>query len=328
MAFSMKILRRYLVNMLFRVVVFDSALEPIPGKEEILYNSLYRFLRDIRKCGVILIDENEEVQQRFLEALRKWNYLSELTDEVYNGQDLLRLFKVLHQENRLIGTSFEEKKLNCTSKSCSLYLNIVQSKKTEFIVTNQVCYSCAKDDLSHLPETHLVQMTKYDHNVELQRRVDLRGVRINQCGWDNQKTFEEEVLIPIFRDTENVTLNDKQAGDYFNDNYKATVKWFLKVYLDYARSPKNGTFELRIGKLKTGSQGQKRKQLLCEFEREMKEMYPAFKVVYKSHFSHDRFIGTDQVQIDIGRGLDLLDNIKDAYPRLLKETKIGYIDTI
>ena len=312
--------------MLFRAVVFDSALEPIPGKEEVLYNSLYRFLRDIRKCGVILIDENEEIQKRFLLALKKWNDLSELTDEDYDGQDLLRLLKVLEKENRLIGTSFEEKELNCTSESCSLYLNIVQSKKTEFIVTNQVCYSCAKDNLSHLFETHIIQMAKYDHDYDLQRRVDLRGLRINEYGWDDQLTFEKNVLIPIFRDTENVTLYDKQAGDYFNENYKATVKWFLKVYLDYSKSPKSGTFELHIGKLKTGSKGQERKQLLCEFEREMQNIYPAFKVVHKSHFSHDRFVGTDQVEIDIGRGFDLLDNIKDAYPCRLKETKIGYVD--
>ncbi len=199
------------------------------------------------------------------------------------------------------------------------YIEMVQSRKPEFLITDQKCFTCAADSLSGFRATQVVKIDLYDHNLDFQKRVDLRGFR-GSAEW-TQLDFEREVLVPLFRSTENVFLFDRQMGQYINSNpgYKATIKWLLQVFKEHSRSPHDGLFELHIDQAK-------KPDFLNAFEQEMRSLHPGFGVRLNSHYEHDRFLRTDQVEIAIGRGFDLLQNCTDSYPCKIRDTTIAYID--
>ncbi|WP_204138284.1 hypothetical protein [Halomicronema sp. CCY15110] len=305
--------------MLFQAVVFNSAFEPVSGKEESLYNSLCRFLRDVCKSGTILIDDQGEILKQLRLSTQKWNDLENFIEGVQAGSDLNRLLRVLEQKNRLLTTSSEPQDLDCASVSCHKYFEIAQSQKPEFLITDQNCFNCAGDHLSGVEETQVIKIDVYDHNQDFQRWADLRGF-CSLEGW-TQQDFEEKILIPLFRSTENVFLLDKQMGRYCHNNsgYIATIKWLLNVFKKYSRPPHDGLFELHIHQVQ-------RPDFLHAFEQEMKSLHPGFGVKLNSHYAHDRFLRTDQAEIAIGRGFDLLQDHTAPYPCKIRDTTIAYID--
>lgn len=314
--------------MLFRAVLLDSAIEPIPGKEELIYNSLYRLLRDILKYGVILIDEGEEVIQGFKSAIDKWENLDGFPEGPQAKIDLYKLFGLIIKENRLVKVAAKEIKTQCDSQLCICLLGIALYNDPDFFFANQECFPCVVNNISSSGKTQAIKIEVYDRNIKVQQFLSIRGFEIKPKQW-SQRDFEDRVLIPLFLTTENVKLFDKQMGKYFSSNsgYRNTVKWLIEVFDKYSIYSSDRIFELYVGTINDLED----RRALRKFEKEIKQQYSAklnFNIHWSSHYSHDRFLETDQVRLAIGHGFDLIENKLESYPCTLRDTTISYIDDL
>ncbi|MGF1567012.1 MAG: hypothetical protein ACFCVD_02865 [Nodosilinea sp.] len=305
--------------MLFRTILSDLSLNPVLGKEDLLYNSLTRFLRDVRKTGVILVDEDKEIIDRFFSAINHWHELENFPQGSQCAIDLKKLLLILQKENRLVFVSEKEHlESDCKTEFCLLYLDMAKTQNPEFIVVPDKCFECTSQSLSLLDTSKVLCIDSFDHDEAFRKYADRRGIEVQ--GW-NQYEFESKVLIPLFRCTENVFLLDRQFGKYFvsNSGYKATIKWILEVFMRTSNPFSRGVFEIHTKKVDD-------QNIIKEFEKNMQSLHPRFRVVFDSHNKHDRFLLTDQVKLGIGQGFDLLVDSNKPYPCALRDTSISYFD--
>lgn len=314
--------------MLFRTILFDSAIQPVPAREELIYNSLYRLLKDVYKYGVILVDDEGEILKSFKSILKEWNELSNFPEGSQAGRDLFRLFEAISKNNRFIEVSAQKTEILCDSITCERQISIAHHHEPDFLLSGQRCLTCLGKNLTSLKTALAIAVDSYDRNEEFQRFTSMRGFEISAGLWC-QSDFENKVLIPLFRVTDTVKLFDKQMGEYFDSNsgYGNTLEWCLKVFSEYSISTPERRFEMYVGSVRS-LDARKR---IREFEREVKKFYSDkfdFEVVWGSHHSHDRFLETNQVRVFVGRGFDLIQDSFGSYPRRLKDITVGYIDEV
>lgn len=314
--------------MLFRSILLDSAIQPVSGREELIYNSLHRLLRDISKYGVVLIDDEGEMIKRFKSILDEWDKLSDFPEGSQAGRDLYRLFTSLAQGNRLISVSAQESEIACDFKACNKSMSIAYHQEPDFLLLGQECLTCAVKNLTPLKNIQALAVESCDRSEGFQKFTSIRGFEIPYGNW-HQRDFESRVLIPLFKVTETVKLFDKQMGEYFDSNlgYKDTIEWFLKVFSKHSIPTSERYFEIYVGSVKSLNA----RREIRKFKEKIKSDYPNefhFEVRWSLHYSHDRFLETDQVRVSIGRGFDLIQDTSGSYPYKLKEITIGYIDQV
>ena len=132
--------------------------------------------------------------------------------------------------------------------------------------------------------------------------------------------FENDIIYPMFRYCKNIKILDRTFGNCImnrnmelKDNYKRGLTYILKMIKN-----SNVNIDKLSVEIYTSIRGTKDKekqtqinQKIEDFLEELMNEYSLditcyFKKPY-ADFAHDRYIFTDQIGVQIGRGIDLLD---------------------
>jgi hypothetical protein len=138
-----------------------------------------------------------------------------------------------------------------------------------------------------------------------------RNGRTFVSGELNEKDFLDWCFGKMLRYSTRIEICDKLFGSKFGDNFKYTVKTFLRWLEQILIDPENCKLIFHCGK-PAGHTDHYIKTQLAEFRTGRFENLSIEIQFYQlpdniRYLPHDRFMITDQVVIDLGRGLDFLD---------------------
>ncbi|WP_216351369.1 hypothetical protein [Leptolyngbya sp. 'hensonii'] len=256
----------------------------------------------------------------------------------------------LSDQKRIIAVSLsgQSQPVSTSVKQCDPHLRIVQDYPTKFVVARQECKGCsvnptpcfatARTQLANTL-TNIIDINEYTLNNKLCQTLERRD-RFYPPGVGRQQKFEQEILIPLFRDAARIELYDRYIGrsilESNADQYQLALEWILDVFKRESRLGESGTVKIYTGIFTRPYPNQPlfdRNRAITAFqnlEANMRDLLPKFQIFVKEEeqrrqMIHDRFLFTDQIGISIGRGFNLiLDKRSSIFPRRLHDIHISY----
>ncbi|MBD1923243.1 hypothetical protein H6F77_19520 [Microcoleus sp. FACHB-831] len=333
-----KTLTRFSTNMLVRTILLPSVFTSIPEDQASLYNSVISLLQNLEKNGVILIDDNNFIKTAMSEGVDKW--------PLKFRKPALVLLEQLKKKNRLVELSLNSKiEANCIAAPCHNCIRMAKVYLPPAIIASDKCNQCANKQLTSVSTVDVVDVAEYSISKFFNVHLNQRDRLILNSEWKQDK-FEQEILIPLFRDAKHIKIYDRWIGRSFSnpphigqigDNYKLTLEWILDVFIRKSRLGIKGIFEVCSG-LDTLSISKAKIPIpifvasIRQFESDIRTAYsfPNFKVTIKKETQrdqmlHQRYLITNQVAVSIDRGFDLLlDKRTSPYPRRVRDVTIAY----
>lgn len=155
-------------------------------------------------------------------------------------------------------------------------------------------------------EKNIIFLKKISHDANLA----INGKTFVSGDLD-EKDFLDWCFGKMLRYPTRIEICDKLFGSRFGDNFEYTVKTFLRWLEQIIVDPKNCKFIFHCGKPE-GHTDHHIKTQLVSFKTGRLENLPIEIQFYQLPdnspvLPHDRYLITDQIVIDIGRGLDFLD---------------------
>ncbi len=140
----------------------------------------------------------------------------------------------------------------------------------------------------------------------------------------NEKDFLDQCFKKMLRHPARIEICDKLFGSRFGDNFEYTVKTFLRWLENNLADPQNCKLILHCGK-PDGHTDHHIKTQLTGYKTGRLENLPMEIQFYQlpDHgqiLPHDRYMITDQIVIDFGRGMDFL----DRKTRKNRDLTVGY----
>ena len=328
--------------MLCRLVLLPSIFTSILDKQPASYSLVIEFLRRLEQTGVVLVEDlhsmgkiSDNWPQRFKDSAR--NILNRLFDQ---------------KRIVVVSLSDQSQPTSISTKQCLPHLRIVQDYPVEFAVARKECIACTVKPVPCLAEmktqlvktsTIMIDIDEYTLSDALCQSLERRD-RFYEPGVGRQRQFEQEILIPLFRDAARIELYDRFIGRSIlksnADQYRLALEWVLGIFKREARLGESGTVEIYTGIFTRPYPNQppfNRNDAIAAFqnlETNMKALLPKFRIFVKEEeqsrqMIHDRFLFTDQVGISIGRGFNLiLDKRSSLSPRRLQDIHISYCTEI
>lgn len=324
--------------MLCRLVLLPSTFTSILDNQPAAYSLVIEFLRRLEQTGVVLVEDLNSMQP----VLDNWP--QQFKDKARSI--LSRLF----DQKRIIAVdkSEESQPTSISAKQCDPYLRIIQNYSIEFVVARQECRACADAPIPCLAEakaqlvstsTTIIDIDEYTLSEALCQSLERRD-RFYAPGVGRQGQFEQEILIPLFRDATRIELYDRYIGrsilERNADQYQLALEWILEVFKRESKLRESGTVEIYTGIFtqsysnKTRFSGTAAIAAFQTLETSMRALLPKFQIFVKEEeqprqMIHDRFLFTDQAGISIGRGFNLiLDRRSSLSPKRLHDIHIGY----
>ncbi len=331
-----KTLTRFFSNMLVRTILLPSVLRANPENPSAHYGMVIRLLQDLEKNGVVLADDTNCIRASLLQDIAKWPLNFRKKAEV--------ILKTLKKKNRFVEVSLkDEVQATCKNKPCQQCIRIATIYLPPAILASHGCNQCAQAQLETVSSVEVVDVAEYSISNFFETHLKPSDRILKKAEWKQDK-FEQEILIPLFRDAKHIKIYDRWVGrsvlthpdkGQMKDNYKLTLEWILDVFLQKSRWKNKGVFEVYTGldtrkiapvELSTFVAA------LRQFESDMRQThsFPNFKVTIKketqdSQMTHARYLITNQVAVSIDRGFDLLlDSRKSPYPRRIRDVHIAY----
>jgi hypothetical protein len=322
--------------MLVRTILLPSILRANPENQPAHYGMVIRLLQDLEKNGVMLLDDTNCIRASLLQDIPKWPVKFRKKAEV--------ILTALKKKNRFVEVSLkDEVQATCKNKPCQQCIRIATIYSPPAILASQGCNQCAQAQLASIPSVEVVDVAEYSISNFFESHLKPSDRLLKKAEWKQDK-FEQEILIPLFRDAKHIKIYDRWVGrsvlthpdiGQLTDNYKLSLEWILEVFLRESRLGVGGIFEVYTGldtrQLKKADVSTFVASLRqFEFHRKTAQSFPNFKVIIKeetkdSQMPHDRYLITNQVAVSIDRGLDLLlDKRKSPYPRLIRDVRIDY----
>jgi len=275
------------------------------------------------ESGIILIDSREIDESQLLKSIIK-NIDAWVPKFRYRAKEII---KQLKKRNRFVSISIND--VQQLIQVCTIQMGDNCTK----LYTSEDFYSpiVKQSECINHPEITLVE----EYSISpLFKKLNKNNFFIGNNMWRQDK-FEEEILIPLFRDAKRIGIYDRWIGRSISGgrtNHQDTIIWFLNVFQKVATITTGTTFEVHCG---IDVRGMSAKDLsnaissLRIFESEIKELYTYFKLFIKEEnrndvLPHDRYLITNQTAIYIGRGFDLFVNINEPYPRTIRDVQVGY----
>lgn len=326
-----KVIRKGLVDMLYRLVLLPSIFTSILDNQPATYTLVIDFLRRLEETGVVIVEDLYSMQK----ILDNWP--QRFKDKARS------ILTQLFNHNRIITISLSDQSqlASISAKQCTSHLRIIQSYPVEFVVARQECKECFVDPISCLEEmeaqiinssTDIINIDEFSLNEKLCRNLERRD-RFYAPGVGQQQ-FEREVLIPLFRDAARIEIYDRYIGRSIlsknSRQYQKALKWILGIFKRESRLRQSGTVEIYTGIFTRSHKNQplfNRTDAINEFKKlevSMRTLLPRFRIFVKEEdhskqMLHDRFLFTDQIGISIGRGFNLILSRGRLY-----DTHIGY----
>ncbi|HEY9634333.1 MAG TPA: hypothetical protein V6D14_13040 [Coleofasciculaceae cyanobacterium] len=318
--------------MLVRTVLLPSILKANPENQHAHYGMVIRLLQDLEKNGVVLLDDTHSIRASLLQDIPKWPVKFRKKAEV--------LLTALKKKNRFVEVSLkDEVQATCKNKPCQQGIRIAKIYLPPAILASQGCNQCAQANLSSVPSVEVVDVAEYCISDFFEFHLKPGDHVLGKGEWKQDK-FEQEILIPLFRDAKNIKIYDRWIGRSIltsnADKYKLTLEWILEVFLRVYRSGSGGVFEVYSGFYTQKQAGKPPSNktdavtALRQLEIDMQKMHPSVRLIIKKEtqplqMPHDRYVITNQIAISIDRGCDLLlDNRTSPYPRCIRDVRIAY----
>ncbi|MBD2184325.1 hypothetical protein H6S82_24190 [Planktothrix sp. FACHB-1355] len=322
--------------MLVRTIILPSVLKADPENQSVHYGMMIGLLQDLEKNGVVLSDETNCIRAALFQDIGKLPVKFRKKAEV--------LLKDLKKKNRFIEVSLSNGfQAICKNKPCQQCIRICKEYSPPAILVSYGCKECTETQLALFPSVEVIDVAEY--RISNLFEFHLKQVdRIIPNGEWKQDKFEQEILIPLFRDAKHIKIYDRWIGrsalqtpdiGQIGDNYKLTLEWIIDVFLRESRLGASGVFEVycgldtrKIDKAKIPSFIASLRQF--ESDTRNTHSFPNFKLIIKeetqaNQMPHDRYLITNQVAISIARGFDLLlDKRNISYPRRLRDVTIAY----
>jgi len=316
--------------MLIRTTLLPSVFTFLPGDTAAVYGMVIGLLQDLKQTGLILVDDEKCI----------YNALAQGVDKcpVKFKKKLQEILKELNKKNRIVPAPLQgEVSSKCSDKSCQYCIKIAEEYNPIAVLARQNCNLCAKKQVAHLPTVRVIDVDEYTIDDAFCSLLYPRD-RVFDHGEEEQHKFEQEILIPLFRDAKHVKIYDRYIGRSIlqknADNYKLALEWILEVFVRESRKP--NFFEVYSGCRTQFHRNQlprdtsRDEAALRQLETDMKKILPGFKLIvknetYNKQLPHDRYLVTNQVAVSVGRGFDLLlDKRSSLYPRRLRDVHINY----
>ncbi|GET42903.1 hypothetical protein MiSe_77210 [Microseira wollei NIES-4236] len=324
---------RFSSKMLGRTILLPSVLRTNYESQAADYSMVIRLLQDIENNGVVLVDDTNCIRASLLQDIPKWPPKFRKKAEV--------VLKSLKKKNRFVEVSLkEEVTATCKNKPCQKCIRIAKIYSPAAILASQDCIECAKAQLKAVSSVEVVDVAEYCLSDFFESHLKLSDRTLNKGEWKQDK-FEQEILIPLFRDAKHIKIYDRWIGrsvsnqrnpGQISDNYKLTIEWIIDVFLQKSRWGVDGIFEVYSG-LDTRNNKANVPTFVTElrkFECDIKQSLPNFKLTIKeetktNQMPHERYLITNQVAVSIDRGFDLLlDNRKIPHPRRVRDVTVAY----
>jgi len=318
--------------MLVRTILLPSVLRANPENPSAHYGMVIRLLQDLEKNGVVLADDKNCIRASLLQDIPKWPLNFRKKAEV--------LLKTLKKKNRFVEVSLkDEVQATCKNKPCQQGIRIAKTYLPPAILASQGCNQCAQAQLESVSNVEVVDVAEYSISDFFESHLKPSDRVLRKGDW-KQDTFEQEILIPLFRDAKHIKIYDRWVGRSIltpnADKYKLTLEWILNVFLRESHSGKAGVFEVYSGFYPQIQPGKPSTDItkvvtaLCKLETDIQKRHPHFKLIIKketkaNQMPHNRYLLTNQVAVSIDRGFDLLiDSRTSLYPRCIRDVRIDY----
>jgi len=320
--------------MLVRIILLPSTLTSIPDDRASFYSLAIKLLQELKKTGVILVDNEDCIKTNLAQRVRQWPVKFRKPAQV--------LLEELDKKNRIVKVPLNsEIQSTCGNEPCQQCIRIAKSYLPLAVLARQDCNQCAERQLAEVATVKVVEVDEYTINDDFCAHLELRD-RIFEQGEGKQNKFEQEILIPLFRDAKHVKIYDRWIGRSIltknADNYKRTLKWVLNVFVRNSRLGKTGVFEVYTGFYTQKHPRQRHLDVsvskavvaLRQLETDMQQAHPKFRLILKNEtqpkqLPHHRYLITNQVAVSIDRDFDLLlGKATSLYPQRLRDVHIAY----
>jgi hypothetical protein len=318
--------------MLVRIILLPSILTSIPEDRASFYSLAIKLLQELEKTGVILVDDKECIKTALSQRIRQW--------PVKFRKPVQVLLEELWKNHRFVEVSLtSDIQSSCRRKQCQQCIKIAKEYLPMAVLARQECNSCANKQLTEVPTVKVIDVEEYSLDDDFRSYLDERGCVLGNAEWKQDK-FEQEILIPLFRDAKNIKIYDRWSGRSIltpnADKYKLTLEWILDVFLGVSRLGSGGIFEVYSGFCTQKKPGKRSPDVsnavvaLRQLEADMQQAHPKFRLIIKNEtrnkqLPHHRYLITNQVAVSIDRGFDLLlGKATSLYPRRLRDVHIAY----
>lgn len=318
--------------MLVRTILLPSVLRANPENQSAHYGMVIRLLQDLEKNGVVLADDTNCIRTSLLQDIPNLPVKFRKKAEV--------LLTALKKKNRFVEVSLkDEVQATCKNKPCQQCIRIAAIYSPAAILASQACNQCAQANLASVPSVEVVDVAEYCISDFFESHLKPNDRILSNGEWKQDK-FEQEILIPLFRDAKSVKIYDRWIGRSIltqnADKYKLTLEWILDVFLKVYRFGSGGIFEVYSGFYSRKQPGKSSPNLttavavLRHLETDIQKTHPNFRLIIKKEtqsrqMPHERYLITNQVALSIDRGFDLLlDSRTSSYPRRIRDVRIDY----
>lgn len=262
---------------------------------------LYFFLDMILKNGIILIDSDN----KYIDAINNNLDMWPKDDRKKRIQDKL---KELKKADRFIKVDSKSIEVNaeCCKKNCNIFYSILNNRKIGTIIpewcenTPKEKYKISEFTDSSLYEDLNTLSAFFDKGQELQ--------------------FKSEILIPILKYAKSIKIVDRVFADHIDnvnfsikEEYKNGLENLIKI-VKQNNGNKKVIVELyvafnQLNKTSMHNAILKKKisaveDFICELNKKYEIVIKCYYKEYYMDLTHERFILTNQIGIEIGRGLD------------------------
>lgn len=306
--------------MLLNTVILPEALEAPAESGQysgLICSSRISLLRDLAKNCLVLVDRQGELRSEIKCVIDRWPPKFKPQVQV--------LLKELLKSNRIVEVGrVHNPPATCATATCKIGVEVARSAAPScaVIVEGHECRTCV---LGQANPRHAVTANEFHASRFEEERLEAAGGYTLRDGQWNQREFENKVLRPVFAHAKHVKVIDRNIGRTatgagVKPSYRNTLLWLLKVFKEASPTRTVGSFEVYCGLYtSTGpepnamSAEQVRTALsaLRRLEDEMKFADIPVRVVVKKEtpgkeMPHGRYLFTDQVELLVERGFDLL----------------------
>lgn len=287
---------------------------------------LYMMLDMILKNGVILVDNDNKYMEIINNSINQW-------PKNDTSKKIQRKLVALKNSNRFINIEAKdiEVESSCKKENCNIFYSILNNSNA-----NPIIPECCID---------FEGKTKINEFIGTKLYSDLgkvSGFYDKGC----EDTFENEVLIPILKYPKVIKIIDRvfashmqNNGCEINENYKNGLKNIIRIIKENNVN-KNIKVELYVAFNSDFSNdiqvaiGKKMIKAIERFINDIKQEYNInLECYYKENYyklTHERYILTKQIGLEIGRGLDYIDKngkLRDINISLLSNEQKRMIDS-
>lgn len=275
----------------------------------------------LRNCA-LLVDEGGEMTREMFAGLRR-------VHPVYRER-VRALGEALRKRKRLVKVQVPSAQgSTCGSTTCDLGMTIAATYPVRCLVTPGGCTGCLAAGVG-CPYT--VSLEDFQLSLFAVEREQLETLLIDDATYDRQRV-EQILFDPILRYARNVKLYDRQIGrsvrasrPEVGENFSRTIRWILERFVTVVPADQRGVFEITTGidafSVDTEQEVEQRAWAVYRFGRDLERDFGHAVTVYvrkegternnggmtHNQLHHDRFLITDPISLQIGRGFDLLDS--------------------